>query len=123
MRDPLVPSENENSGAPMVTLRGTALDLRAALADLLAFGPAAASRWGIAAPALTPQELDAIHEAAMRDAAAREMLAEAGWAGALERRSRPEASAGPQPLLTAPQRALILALSATCAVFAMWAGL
>jgi hypothetical protein len=84
MRDPLLPVENENSGAPTLTLRGTTLDLRAVLADLLAFGPAAASRWGMAAPALSPQELDAIREAAMRDAAAREMLAEEGWAGATE---------------------------------------
>jgi hypothetical protein len=54
MRDPLLPAENENAGAPTLTLRGTTLDLRAALADLLAFGPAAASRWGMAAPALSP---------------------------------------------------------------------
>jgi hypothetical protein len=59
MRDPLLPAENENAGAPTLTLRGTTLDLRAALADLLAFGPAAASRWGMAAPALSPQELGA----------------------------------------------------------------
>lgn len=94
MRDPLLPAENDNGGAPTLTLREMTLDLRTVLADLLTFGPGAASRWGMATPPLTSQELDLIRETAMRDGATRDMLAEAGWAGALESgRPRSEAAA------------------------------
>jgi hypothetical protein len=124
MRDPLLPAENDNGSSPTLTLRETTLDLRTVLAELLTFGPAAASRWGMAAPPLTSQELDLIRETAMRDGAARDMLSEAGWAGALERRPTARPAEAAQEELTAAQRAWFLLGGGAMAVgITLWAHL
>jgi hypothetical protein len=72
--------ENEIlSGGAVVTLRGVSLDLGMVVRDLIEFGRVASSRWGMATPALSDQEMDLIYELSMREAVVMRLLAEDAW--------------------------------------------
>lgn len=74
----------------VITLRGNVLVIDQVVADLLAHGPAAASRWGLASPGITDQELQVIHDVAMQDDLALRRLAEAGGQVVRNAQSEPQ---------------------------------